>query len=232
MTSGDAVISEAIARITLADRIYHHLLDEILTGRLAPGSRLLIAHLANRFGTSQAPVREALGRLTEEGLVDSEPYVGAVVKQPTWAEFEDIYRLRQELEVHAVRRLMAKGRVEFTPDHPVKQALREMQHAVSTGNVEAIIDADVRFHREICVLADSPLTLELWGTIMKRFRGARLSFESRHPDDTSTLHYSHVILLDALESQDPDTAAQAFRNHLAVAMSRMRPADEIAAPND
>jgi DNA-binding GntR family transcriptional regulator len=215
--------SMGIARVTLTDRIYQQLLSEILNGQLASGSRLLIAHLANRFGTSQAPVREAIGRLAEEGLVDTEPYVGAVLKQPTWTEFEDIYRLRQELEVYSIRRLMANGPVKIKANHPVKQALKEMQLAIKSGDVQSIIDSDVQFHREVCALADSPLTLELWSTIMKRFRGARLSFESRKPDDTSTLYQSHVILLRALETNDLEIATQAFRNHLSVAMDRMRP---------
>ena len=223
MTSEEAV---GIERATLADRIYQRLLDDILKGQFEPGSRLLIAHLASRFGTSQAPVREALRRLTEEGLVVTEPYIGTVLKEPTWEEFQEIYLLRQELEAYAVRRIMSQPNVKFRSDHPARQALRELARAVKSGSSQHIIDADLAFHRAVCASADSPLTLEVWTTIIKRFRGARLSFVRRSPDDMSTIVSTHQMLLDALETGNAAEAEAAFRFHLNDAMDRLRPADE------
>lgn len=217
-------------RATLADRIYDRLETEILAGQLEPGSRLLIVPLAKRFGTSQAPVREAIRRLTEEGLAVTEPYVGTVLKVPTWSEVEEIYQLREELEAFAVRRIMVNPKVSFRSDHPIKRALRELQRAVRTGAAMDIVDADMEFHRAVCTEARSALTLELWSLITKRLRGARLSFESRRPDDQlSTVVERHQSLVTALESGDVTLAEQAFREHLSDALRHLREVEEESA---
>jgi DNA-binding GntR family transcriptional regulator len=206
-----------VARSTLQDRVYTGLSADITTGALLPGEKLRVAHLAKRFGTSQAPVREALRRLTEEGLADSIPYVGAVVRAPTWSQIQDIYSVRTELETYAVRRILAKQPPASIA--PARRALRELARAVRTGDEVQVIDSDLEFHRQICVLANSELTLELWETIVQRFRGARLSLLREHHDDLSTVVSSHETLVEALESGDPETAQAKFREHLHLAVS-------------
>lgn len=214
-------------RATLADRIYQRLEDEILSGQLEPGSRLLIVPLAKRFGTSQAPVREAIRRLTEEGLAVTEPYVGTVLKEPSWDEVQEIYELRTELEAYAVRRLLSRQRINLRSDHPIKRAFRELQRAVRVGAPMGVVDADMEFHRAVCVAAGSPVTLELWSLITKRIRGARLSYERRRRDDLTTMVDTHRMLVDALESGDPEAAQQVFREHLHGALDRLRSVDEL-----
>jgi len=204
-------------RSTLQDRVYLGLSVDITTGALLPGEKLRVAHLAKRFGTSQAPVREALRRLTEEGLADTVPYVGAVVKAPTWAQIQDIYSVRAELEAFAVRRILAKH--PGLALAPVRRALRELARAVKTGDEVQVIDADLEFHREICALAGSELMLEMWETIVQRFRGARLSLLREHPDDLETVVSSHESLVEALERGDPEAAQIEFRDHLRSAVT-------------
>jgi len=207
----------ATGRSTLQDRVYNGLSSDITTGALLPGEKLRVAHLAKRFGTSQAPVREALRRLTEEGLADSVPYVGTVVKAPTWSQIQDIYSVRTELEAYAIRCVLAKRpRVSLGP---ARRAIRELARAVKTGDEVQVIDADLEFHRQICALAGSELTLELWETIVQRFRGARLSLLREHRDDLATIVSSHEVLIEALETGDPDTAQSAFRDHLRSAVA-------------
>lgn len=200
------------ARSTLQDRVYLDLSADITSGALAPGDKLRVAHLAKRFGTSQAPVREALRRLTEEGLANTIPYVGAVVSSPTWEQIQEIYALRGELEAYAVRLTLARYP---TPQlAPVRRALRDLARAVKTDDELHVIDADLAFHRSICTLAGSPLTLELWETLVQRFRGARLSLMREHRDDFSTMVTSHELLLAALEGGDSVRAESEIRAHL------------------
>lgn len=216
-----AVREPGTERATLADKIYARLQDEIMSGQLEPGSHLRIAQIAGRFGTSQAPVREALRRLTEEGLAVTEPYVGTVLKEPSLEEVEEIYLLRQELEAYAVRRILSQPSVRFRPE-PIKRALRDLQRAARAGDPAGIMEADLAFHRAVCAAADSALTLEVWSMITKRVRGARISYERTGPDDLSTIVELHRSLLEALEAGDPQAAEQAFRQHLASAVEAMR----------
>ena len=212
-----------ITRETLADKVYDLLLGEILSGKIEPGSKLLTAHLASRFGSSLAPVREAISRLSEEGLVVTEPFIGTVIKEPTWKEFKEIYLLRQELEAYAVRLIMNKSKIKFDDKHPARKALEKLGKAAIKGNGQEIIEADLEFHRAVCEIAESPLTLEVWNTIIKRFRGARISFQSRRPDDMHEIYNNHKILLDVIETGNAAKAEKAFRDHLIDAMERLQP---------
>lgn len=197
---------------TLQDRIYMSLSDEITQGILRPGERLRVAHIASRFGTSQAPVREALRRLTEEGRAITEPFIGSVVKEPTLEEIEDIYAVRAELEAFATRQIVGQSPTKSLAG--MKKALRELGRAVRTGDEVQVIDADLEFHRELCSLADSKLTLEVWETIMQRVRGARMFMYKTHPDSLVTVVPSHEKLIEAIESGDVDHAECEVRDHI------------------
>ena len=204
----------APARPTLQDRVYDGLQNDIISGTLRPGEHLKVAHLAKRFGTSQAPVREALRRFTEEGLATTTPFQGTVLKEPTWDEIKEIYYLREELEVIAVRRIMANPQADLAP---VKRAFRNIERGVRVGAPIEVLNADLEFHRTVCDAAGSPLTLEVWSMIIKRFRGARTILERERPDDGSTIIQSHRELLDALATGDSAQAEPAFRQHLKLA---------------
>lgn len=203
----------APTRSTLQELVYAGLSADIARGVLGPGERLRVVHLAKRFGTSQAPVREALRRLTQEGLALTEPYAGSVVREPTWAEIQDIYAVRAELETYAIRRIFA-GRRHVSMS-PMRRALRELESAVRTGDELQVISADLAFHRQVCELAGSPLTLEIWEAITQRVRGARVAFMRQRADRLETIVPSHTVLVNALVADDAVHAQEAFRNHLA-----------------
>lgn len=202
-------------RHTLQDRVYQELSLDIAQGILLPGERLRVAHLAKRFGTSQAPVREALRRLTEEGLAVTVPYSGSMVKMPSWSEIQEIYALRAELEAYAIRRAMAHPNLNLAS---VRRAIRDLERAVRSGDELHVLDADLALHREVVSLAGGDLVLEMWETLVQRFRGARLSLMRSHPDDFRTVVPSHTELIDAIAGGDAEHAQQAFRSHLASAV--------------
>ena len=80
---------------SLADRVVQQLLEELLAGRLAPGTRLREIELADRLGVSRTPIREALGRLARDGLVELLPNRGAIVRDLGGDELRHIYQLRE-----------------------------------------------------------------------------------------------------------------------------------------
>lgn len=203
-------------QMTLQDRIHAGLSADIANGVLRPGEKLRVAHLAKHFGTSQAPVREALRRLTDEGCAITEPYVGTIVKAPSWQEIQDLYALRAELESYAVRRYFAVGKADSMSS--IRRVLRALARAVRTGNQVDVLDADLDFHRSVVSLAKSDVTLEMWEALIRRFRGARLSLMREHPDDLDTVVPTHEVLLEHLSGTDADRAQRAFREHLADAI--------------
>lgn len=207
---------ESAQRTTLQERVYAGIQADIFEGRLAPGAHLRVAHLAEQFGTSQAPVREALRRLTEEGLAITKPFVGTVVSEPTWSDIEDIYLLREELEAFAVRRIMGNPTVTLAP---VWKAFDDLVRVTKSGDEMQVLDADLALHHAICAAAASKLTLEVWLMITKRFRGARLTLSRRHPDDMATVVRTHRALIAALEGGDAELAEKVIREHISSALA-------------
>ncbi|MBX3195404.1 MAG: GntR family transcriptional regulator [Microbacteriaceae bacterium] len=202
-------------RETLQDQVYKRLRDEILNATIPPGASLRVLHLAARFGTSQAPIREALRRLTDEGLAVTVPYKGTVAKEASWEEIADIYLLREELEAFAVKRILGRKKVDLSE---VRSAQRRLNRAVRTGDAVSVLDADLELHHQIVELAGSPITLETWSFIIKRLRGARLSLEREYPAPLDSVVETHDVLVQSLTSDDPEAAEAIFRHHIRSAL--------------
>ena len=99
----EAGLARPLDNRTLWEQVRDRLREDILAGRLEPGTELSEVALARDFGTSRGPLREALGRLASEGLVTITPRRGAVVTQLSRQEFIDAYQVREALETLAVR---------------------------------------------------------------------------------------------------------------------------------
>src|SRR6266545_1550547 len=92
-----------LENLTLWQRVYTHLREEILAGGLRPGTELAEVALSEQLGVSRGPIREAIGRLASEGLVTVRPRRGAVVRSVSKEEFLELYQVREALELMAVR---------------------------------------------------------------------------------------------------------------------------------
>src|SRR5438445_9257378 len=101
-----------LENLTLWQRVYDHLREEILTGRLKPGAELGEVPLSEQLGVSRGPLREAIGRLAAEGLVTVRPRRGAVVRSLSKEEFLELYQVREGLEAMAVRLAVPRLREE------------------------------------------------------------------------------------------------------------------------
>src|SRR5262249_10831581 len=129
------------------------------------------------------------------------------------AEIQDIYAVRAELETYAIRRIFARR--SPVPMAPVRRGLRELERAVRTNDELQVIEADLAFHRQVCELSGSPLTLEIWERMPQRARGARVAFMRQRADRLETIVPSHTLLVDALAAGDPEHVQDLFRRHLA-----------------
>ncbi|MEV5650626.1 GntR family transcriptional regulator [Nocardia sp. NPDC052254] len=132
----------------------------ILDGTLTPGSQLREAHIAADMGVSRAPLREALGILTDEGLVVKVPYKGAFVAEVSAEAIGEIASLRVRLEPYAIElalpRLAAGGRSKLV------RALQDMARAADDADVTRTIDAHMAFHRTFYEFSGHRLLLDQW----------------------------------------------------------------------
>ncbi|HEY3058083.1 MAG TPA: GntR family transcriptional regulator, partial [Chloroflexota bacterium] len=120
-----------------SERVYRSLRDQILTGALAPLTRLVELQVAHQFAVSRTPVREALKRLIAEGMVVGDPQRGMVVRDVDPAEVEDIYIIREVLDGLAAR--LAAGRASDTDLIKLHLLMELMQESAAAQRWEAVV---------------------------------------------------------------------------------------------
>jgi DNA-binding GntR family transcriptional regulator len=156
---------------TIRKRIYEHLREQLLNGEIAPLEHLIEAKIAKEIGTSRTPVREALHSLELEGLIESIPRVGYVVKPTSEQEVEEICEIRMAIEGVAARWAMEKAHKKLIEE--LKKNISISDEKVSKGDVKAFVDMDAQFHEIISKFSGSKRLLELAQTLrrhMLRYR--------------------------------------------------------------
>ena len=124
----------------VSDRAFDALYTAIIHGDLEAGSRLQVRDLAESLGTSMMPVREALNRLEEFGLVETLPYRGAVVKTFSQGELLEIYSVRTLLESQAVK--LGIGQCDGVCVKELEEKLKQIQKALDAQNPAGFLDAE------------------------------------------------------------------------------------------
>lgn len=195
------------------DRAYLDLRYRILNGRLAPGTTLLETEIAALLGLSRTPVREALIRLAEEGLVLIRPRHGVTVIDLTVSDFRDILDVFSALEVRAVA--LAASRPPAPADAArLTQLVQRMERATEAGDIARWSDLDDDFHSTLVGLCGNPRLQrtigEYWGL---QYRGRRLILPHRPLPTASDAE--HRVILDAVLSGDVAAAHAAHLAHRA-----------------
>ncbi|WP_178021558.1 GntR family transcriptional regulator [uncultured Paenibacillus sp.] len=195
---------------SISEQIYVTLKRKILTGELSPGTRLLVLDIAGQFQVSQAPVREALERMKQEGLITGIRNKGSVVSNITSKEIRDLFVLREIIEGYAVRTSMP---TLSESDYATLEAIiRRMEEAVEQSDTLSILELDMDFHGFFYKRCDNQAILELWNhmrTKVMRF----MAISNRH-STTDMLADWHRMLIDALRTGDGDVAEGAFIEHM------------------
>ncbi|MGW7257839.1 GntR family transcriptional regulator [Streptomyces sp. NPDC054834] len=188
------------------ERVLADLRQDIIAGRLHPGDRLVERELAERFGVSRVPVREAIRALVAEGFVLFETPRRTVVRRLTPTDVKELFELREALEVYAAG--LAASRATPQALAELRELLAQSATATETGDAETITDANTRFHDRILALAGNSLLI----SVMEPVDG-RLRWLTRQNEEWSQLLMEHRELYEAIASGDPDRArAHALRH--------------------
>jgi DNA-binding GntR family transcriptional regulator len=191
--------------------LYAALRDQIVRAELAPGERLSEAELGERLGVSRTPIREALGRLRDDRLVEVRPQIGTFVARISPAAVSDAQFIREALECTAVRVSAELADVESMAQ--MEENLRAQERATERIDIDAWQLLDDTFHRQICDLSGHPAVwpvTERAKSHLNRLRRLSLTM----PDYLPTMVADHRTVAEAVGNQDPDAAEAALREHL------------------
>ena len=214
--------SPPVRATTLREEAFLALRSAILSGKLAPGARLLETELAASLGVSRNPVREALARLESQGLVRSIPNQGAHVVRPLSAQVQDALLVRAQLELLAVRLAMRQsGSARFARLVPLVAQMQALASDPAPPDANAygrMNLLDVAFHEQLVGCAESESLQRTW------IAAAPLDLIFAHGITVLLEHVSertglvrdaetHVQLLGALQSDDAARAEMAIKEH-------------------
>ena len=203
---------------SLEERVYICLREEILEGGLASGEALTECAVASRLGVSRTPIRGALHRLSEEGLVEITPNRGAVVVGVNTNDLVDIYKIRMRLEGLASRE--AAVRISDEEKKRLSDSVELSEFYIQKKDTEHLKELDTEFHRIIYKASGNRLlykTLsELHGNITA-YRRLSLSSGDRLEDSVK----EHRDILNAILSGDAELADKLTSRHIEAAIENL-----------
>ena len=205
-------------RSLLSDRIRNALTDEIAAGVLAAGTALDEQQLAERFGASRTPVREALRQLAVSGLVEMRPRRGAVVTRMTAERIMDMFETTAEIEAMCVRlatyRMTPLERSHLLRLHDASKAM------VEAGDYDAYDAFNLEFHESIYRATHNGFLVEQAIAVRTRLNAFRRT-QLRQDDRIVRSRDEHGGIMEAISRGDGEEAARRMRAHMLNAASAL-----------
>jgi DNA-binding GntR family transcriptional regulator len=198
-----------LARTSYADQAHETIRTWIVSGELPMGARLVETQLSERLGVSRAPVREAIRRLTEEGLVDAAPHVGATVRTLDGDALVDLYNARAAVEAAAIR-LAVRNRMSTAR---LRDLVSHMTASARTGDYVGVARHELAFHVEVCNASGNAVLIDIFERLHGQLLLA-LALDDAAYDDLAAVADEHLPLIQAIEDGDQDTAAALVHEHI------------------
>ena len=196
---------------SLADAAYAQIRQRILDNAWPPGHHVLEQALALELGMSRTPLREALVRLQNEGLVEIVPRHGVRVLPVSPSDMQEIYEILTSLEAMAAE-LAARRRPSAAELAPLEKASSDMDKALKRGKLEAWADADERYHRYLIELCGNPKLAGIVYNYWDRAHRARMFTLRLRPSPVDSTR-EHRAVVEAIRRGDAVAARELHREH-------------------
>jgi DNA-binding GntR family transcriptional regulator len=218
-------ISEVALAGTRTARLYEILKERIVSRELPPGTRLKHAELASAFGVSSTPVREAIHQLEKDGLVETFPYRGSIVKQLSAKEIRDIFEVRVALESLAVR--LAASQLTDEQLRELERHAKDYERSFKTGDRALGMESDLAFHELLLRASGNLVLLDLANNLANRiqlFRQVDWDEARKRPSLNG-----HRLILEALREDDGDKAERLMSEHISRGKAKVT---QVLAPGE
>ena len=204
--------AEPISRTTLSGQVTERLRGGILAGAYRQGEQLNEAELARQFGVSRGPLREAMQRLIQAGLLETRPHRGVFVPELTDEDLADICFAREAIETAALRRVVSLGKAVAVSQRLAIEVDR-MDDALRRGDGNTIGDHEMRFHMQLVDSANSRRLSRMYSVLIAE---TCLCLNMVVSGFSGRKHFieEHVALVERLAAEDAAGAQRAIRKHL------------------
>jgi DNA-binding GntR family transcriptional regulator len=199
----------------ISDEVYEALKTRILSKHFVPGERLNLPQLEQQMGISRTPLKDALNRLTVEGLLRIEPRKGTFVSDPTPLEISESFEVRRIIEIHAIR--MAAECITEDDLERIRDYIKELRRMVDLEDWNEIYQDYVRLdhelHKQIVAVACNRRLRNIWEQVNTHVHMARIRYGTAE-GELDIAQKEHEEILQALEARDLSAVEQAMSNHI------------------
>ncbi len=210
---------------TIRELLFEHLRRLILTGQFETGQKLVEEELAEQFGVSRTPVREAIRKLEIEGLVRYQPRRGVIVTGISAQDVDEIYAAREVLEGLAARLAAKYGTdAEITE---LERRLAEMNRASAAGDFQRSAKIHTRFDDLLYRMGHNRRLLGMLSQFSEYIERCKLVSMER-PGRADEIRAEHEAMFRAIAARDPDAAEQMGRLHVTNARQAFFGGDRVA----
>jgi len=196
---------------SIRQKIYRHLREQLLNGEIPPRQHLVEAKIAREIGTSRTPIREALHSLELEGLIESIPRVGYVVKPINEDEVEEICEIRAAIEEVGARWAMEKAPQTLIEE--LRKNISMSEEKTAQGNPKVFVELDAQFHEIIARLSGSRRLQELGQTLRRHMLRYRIQSIYLIENVIRAIQ-GHKAILGAIEKGNLEEVNRAIKYHL------------------
>lgn len=209
-----------LKREPAAIAIANLLTEAVMNGTLEPGRQLGEVELARRLGVSRGPLREAMQRLVQQGILRSEPHRGVFVASLTDEDVRDIYLARTAIETAACR-LVLRDRPRRTADI-MARAHRAMADAAASGDRAALAAADMELHQILVAESGSTRLQRMAATLFVETRMCLSALTERYSAPIGLVD-EHAAIIEALRAGDEELLIGLLDEHMKDAVRRLAP---------
>lgn len=209
----------------LRQAVYDHVCEQILTGKRRAGERLSELTLAKETGVSRSPVREAIGQLRAEGILEQVPGYGAFIKTPTRGEITDAFEVREWLEVEAVSSLASRPATDpalFADARRIHEEMHTMlresylqdTRMLSADRIDAFARIDMAWHNAILEAAGNRQVVKVIRDTRLLIHAAGCKPVPLNPDHVARVFAEHDLVLRAVVRGEPAEARRLMSEHI------------------
>ena len=188
--------------------VYEKLKEEITTGFLEQGEKIVAREVARQMGVSDIPVREALKKLESEGLVENIPHVGSSVSTTNLKTAREIFSVRLELESYAAR--LAATNASASQIDELQEIVDAIDRNIEESNVLEISRLNTEFHQTLYRLSGNETLFELIFSLMERSQYSKSIF-TQVPERKKHSNEEHKLIVNAIRKGNAEEAGKALR---------------------